>query len=95
MVLITKLQAARESLEFKTRRATTPRQQGAGHPFASQSAAKLLVPAAQQLGVLANALGPCTKHPVRAPAPSPEPGISKPCQGKHSLKPNLDWHLFS
>jgi len=56
VVLITKLQAARGSPEFKTRRAATPRQQDAGHPSASQSPAKLLVPAAQQLGVLANAL---------------------------------------
>lgn len=58
MVLITKLQAVRESLEFKTRKAAISGQQGAGHCFASQSPAKLLIPAAQQLGLLANALGP-------------------------------------
>lgn len=58
MVFITKLQAVRENLEFKTRKAATPRQQGARHCFASQSSAKLLIPAAQQLGLLANALGP-------------------------------------
>lgn len=36
MLLITKLQAARESLEFKTRRTAAPRQQGTPLPARAQ-----------------------------------------------------------
>lgn len=54
------------SLEFKTRQPPAiPRQQRAGHTFASQSPAKLLIPAAKQL----------TLHSVTAPILSLEPGF--------------------
>lgn len=66
MVLNHQKASSRVSLEFKTRQPpATPRQQGAGHTFARQISAKLLIPAAKQL----------TWHSVTAPILPPEPGF--------------------